>query len=307
MNDKKTGLISIILPAYNTPEAFLREAVESVLAQTYSDWELLIIDDSTACPVEKIIASYRDGRIKYFRNSRNIGMADSRNRGLELAQGEFIALLDHDDLWLPEKLSEQIKLIQQSKCNMVYSPIIFFGNEQFNSVIQHNVSFSDLLMGHNIVSCSSVLIRAELIRRFDLKFQPEAAPADDYAMWLAVALYGGNIECNDQYLVKYRKHDNNVSGTLLACYYPYEWILKDISHRLFKTRFRLILKLKCQINILRTRAWVLRKIISEDAGQSGKDKVLMSLKSVQIWPLHPLNWLLLIKNFFQYAVMRQKL
>ena len=142
----------------------MREAVESVLAQTYSDWELLIIDDSTTDPVEKIIASYRDERIKYFRNSHNVGMANSRNRGLELVQGEFIAFLDHDGLWLPEKLSEQIKLIQQSKCNMVYSPVTFFGNERFDSVIQHHVSFSDLLMGHNVVSCSCVLLRTDLVR-----------------------------------------------------------------------------------------------------------------------------------------------
>jgi hypothetical protein len=184
---------------------------------------------------------------------------------------------------------------------MVYSPVTFFGDEQFNSVIQHNVSFHDLLIGHNIVSCSCVLIRTELIRQFNLKFQTKAVPTDDYTMWLAIALYGGNIECTDQYLIQYRKHTDNVSGTPLVCYRPYEWILKDISHQLFKTGYPFRYKFKCWITILRSRTWVLRKVIKEDTVQSKQEKLLMSLKAVQIWPFHPANWLLLIKSCFNFG------
>ena len=248
----QSGLISIILPAYNTQEVFLREAVESVLAQTYPDWELLIIDDSTTAPVEKIIESYQDGRIKYFRNPKNLGMAASRNRGLELASGEFIALLDHDDVWMPEKLSEQVKLIRQCNCNMVYSPVNFFGKDNSVSPVYHNLHFFDMLSGHHIISCSCVLIRFELIRKFELKFSPEAVPADDYAMWLAVALYGGKVECTEQYLVGYRKHDENVSGVPLACDYPFEWIMKDMTRKLLETQYPLRYKLKCLLSILRS-------------------------------------------------------
>ncbi len=291
----QSGLISIILPAYNTQEVFLREAVESVLTQTYSAWELLVIDDSTTAPVGKIIESYQDERIKYFRNPQNLGMAASRNRGLELAAGEFIALLDHDDLWMPEKLEMQLELIRSANCNMVYSPVIFFGSDNSNSPFRHNISFADMLPRHDIISCSCVLIRTDLIKKFNLKFSPEAVPTDDYAMWINIALYGGVIECTEQYLVRYRKHNNNVSGTPLACDYPYEWILKDITEKLLKTKHSLSYKIRCLVIILRTRAWVLRKIISQDSSIPRKKKIEICLKAIQLCPIHPQGWMMLGK------------
>ena len=294
----QSGLISIILPAYNTQEVFLREAVESVLAQTYSAWELLVIDDSTTAPVENIVKSYTDERIKYFRNPQNLGMAASRNRGLELAAGEFIALLDHDDLWMPEKLEMQLKLIRNTNCNMVYSPVTFFGNKNYNSIIQHNVSFADLIMGHNIVSCSCVLIRSSLIHDFELKFSPCAVPADDYAMWIAIALYGGNIQCCPYYLVRYRSHADNVSAVNLVCYYPYEWILPDITKKLWKSKHSLSFKISCTFNILRSRAWVLRKIIREDKKMSRSKKLKCCLQAVKLYPVHPQGWQLLMNAIF---------
>lgn len=298
MQSIESNVVSIILPAYNTREDFLRDAIDSVVAQTYQHWELLVIDDSTTDPVEKIVKSYNDDRIKYFRNPCNLGMAETRNRGLELATGEFIAFLDHDDIWLPDKLTQQLKVIKSSNCNMVYSPVSFFGDKTWDSVIQHNVTFSELIMKHNIVSCSCVLLRNSMIQKFDLKFSPAAVPADDFSMWLTVALYGGTIECCPHHLIRYRQHSNNVSGTALVCYYPYEWILKNITCKLWHTSRSFSEKIVCTVNILRTRAWVLRKIISEDVNQSRHDKVKMSVKALTLWPLHPKNWLLLIKSIF---------
>ena len=291
----KSGLVSIILPTYNTDELFLRQAVDSVVAQTYDNWELLIIDDSTTSPVENIINSYSDQRIKYFRNPQNLGMANSRNRGLDLAQGEFIALLDHDDIWMPEKLSEQLKVMQQYNCNMVYSSVTYLGSDKENSPDIHNIDFISLLKGHSIISCSCVMLRTTLVREFNLKFSPQAVPADDYAMWMTIALYGENIECTDQYLVRYRIHNNNVSGTPLACYPSYEWIYKDITSRLLKTRKPWWYKLKCIITILRSRSWVLRQLANYDKKARFKTKLLYTLKAIILNPVHPQNWLLLAK------------
>ena len=291
----QNSLISIILPAYNTPEEFLRAAIESVTAQTYDKWELLIIDDSTTAPVENIVKSYTDARIKYFRNPKNLGMANTRNRGLELAQGEFIALLDHDDVWLPEKLIKQLEIMQQKGCNMVYSPVIYWGADHGHSPVVHNVSFGDLLKGHNIISCSCVLLRAALIRNFNLEFHQQAVPADDYAMWMSIALYGGNIECTEECLVRYRKHDNNTSGAPLACYPAYDWIYINITKQLFSTQYSLKFKIQCLAAILRSRAWVLRKIASEDNNLCAFKKLRLILKAIRLNPIHPQGWRLLVK------------
>ena len=289
----KTGTVSVILPAYNTPEEFLRQAVDSVVAQTYENWELLIIDDSTTSPVGKIINSYSDKRIKYFRNPQNLGMANTRNRGLELAQGEFIALLDHDDMWLPEKLEMQLELIKKTNCNMVFSPVTFFGKKSFQSPIWDILSLKDMLMWNHVVSCSCALFSTAVIRKYDLRFSPYAVPADDYGMWVNIALHGGNIACTNKPLVRYRVHENNVSRDALSCYYPYEWILKDITGKLLKTQHPWIIKIGYITVILRSRAWVLRKLVREDDAAPFRKKLHMAMKAILLCPVHPHGWLLL--------------
>ena len=104
MND----LVSIIMPSYNTGR-FIKESIESVLAQTYSNWELIIVDDCSTDNTDEIVAQFTDERIKYLKNEVNSGAAVSRNRALREAKGKWIAFLDSDDLWLPEKLEKQIR------------------------------------------------------------------------------------------------------------------------------------------------------------------------------------------------------
>lgn len=100
--------ISVLMPVYKTPEPFLREAVESILNQTAENFEFLILDD---CPedraAEAVIASYDDARIKYFRNERNLGITGSRNRLMEMATGDYLAVADHDDVSLPQRLEKK--------------------------------------------------------------------------------------------------------------------------------------------------------------------------------------------------------
>lgn len=100
--------ISVLMPVYNTPENYLREAVESILAQTCADFEFLILNDaSTDDNVEKVINSYDDKRIRYWQNDRNLGISLSRNKLIGLSRGEYLAVFDHDDVSLPERLEKQ--------------------------------------------------------------------------------------------------------------------------------------------------------------------------------------------------------
>ncbi len=112
------GLVSIIMPSWNTGK-FIAESIQSVINQTYKHWELLIVDDCSTDDTDKVLASFCDDRIKYFRNEVNSGAALTRNRAMREAQGEWIAFLDSDDLWAPEKLEYQIKFMKKN--NLVFS------------------------------------------------------------------------------------------------------------------------------------------------------------------------------------------
>ena len=101
-------LVSIIMPSYGTAQ-FIAESIESVQAQSYSNWELLIVDDCSTDDTDEVVKPFLfDRRIRYFKNDKNSGAAVSRNRALREAKGRWVAFLDSDDLWMPEKLEKQI-------------------------------------------------------------------------------------------------------------------------------------------------------------------------------------------------------
>ena len=106
------GLVSIIMPSWNT-ERFIAETIQSVIDQTYTNWELIIVDDCSMDNTDEVVASFKDERIKYFHNERNSGAALTRNRAMREAKGELIAFLDSDDLWTPEKLEHQIDFMKK--------------------------------------------------------------------------------------------------------------------------------------------------------------------------------------------------
>ena len=155
------GLVSIIMPSWNTAK-FIGESIESVMNQTYSNWELLIVDDcstdNTADVVEPFLS---DSRIKYYQNEKNSGAALTRNRAMREAQGEWIAFLDSDDLWMPEKLEKQIKL----------KPYI--DNSRVSSR-EENTRTAQQIIGSNYTEVISNPINASII----LNVKPQYANSD---------------------------------------------------------------------------------------------------------------------------------
>ena len=114
------GLVSIIMPSWNT-ERFIAETIKSVINQTYTNWELLIVDDCSTDKTDEIVASFNDNRIKYFHNEKNSGAALTRNKALREAKGEWIAFLDSDDLWMPEKLEHQIDFMNKNGYSLSFT------------------------------------------------------------------------------------------------------------------------------------------------------------------------------------------
>ena len=114
------GLVSVIMPSWNTGK-FIAESIQSVIDQTYENWELIIVDDCSTDNTDEVVAKFRDKRIRYFKNEKNSGAALSRNRALREARGEWIAFLDSDDLWNSDKLEHQINFMNKHGYTLSYS------------------------------------------------------------------------------------------------------------------------------------------------------------------------------------------
>ena len=114
------GLVSIIMPSWNT-EQFISETIQSVINQTYQNWELIIVDDCSTDNTDAVVASFKDDRIKYLHNDKNSGAALTRNKAMREARGEWIAFLDSDDLWTPDKLEKQVRFMNENSYVLSYT------------------------------------------------------------------------------------------------------------------------------------------------------------------------------------------
>lgn len=182
MND----LVSIITPSYNTAR-FIAETINSVLAQTYTNWEMIIVDDCSKDDTDAVVATFADPRIRYLKNEKNSGAAVSRNRALREAKGKWIAFLDSDDLWDSTKLEKQIRFMEENDYHFSYT--------NYREVDDNGVSLGTawtgpkkvskfLMYTFNYMGCLTVMYDRDyvgLIQIADLKKR------NDYAMWVKVA------------------------------------------------------------------------------------------------------------------------
>ena len=138
------GLVSIIMPSWNTAE-FITESIQSVIDQTYQNWELLIVDDCSTDNTDEVVETFlTDSRIKYFKNEHNSGAALTRNRAMREAQGEWIAFLDSDDLWFPDKLVKQIEFMIKGGYVLSYT--------EYEKIDEDGASLGIYVSGPNVVN-----------------------------------------------------------------------------------------------------------------------------------------------------------
>ncbi len=137
------GLVSIIMPSWNTGH-FIAESIQSILAQTYENWELLIVDDCSTDNTDEVVALFDDRRINYVKNKKNCGAAMTRNRAISMANGEWIAFLDSDDLWLPEKLEKMIEFLTENNYTFAY--------HNFEKIDEQSKKLDVLVTGPDVVT-----------------------------------------------------------------------------------------------------------------------------------------------------------
>lgn len=204
-------LVSIIMPSYNTGR-FLSETIRSVLAQTYTNWELLLVDDASTDNTDEVVMAFlTDSRIRYIKNETNRGAAVSRNRALREAKGKWIAFLDSDDLWMPDKLEKQIAFMTENGYHFSYTNYIEIDEESRPN--GKSVTGPKRISKHGMynycwMGCLTVMYDAEtvgLIQIADIKKN------NDYAMWLKACQRADCYLLNET-LAEYRKRSGSVSN-----------------------------------------------------------------------------------------------
>ncbi len=204
-------LLSVLMPVYNTPEEFLRQAIESILNQTFHDFIFVIIDDGSATNVAQVIQSYHDPRIQYIKNEKNLGLIKTLNRGLDLVHSKYVARMDSDDIAYPERLQKQVDYLEKNPdISILGTGVEFFPEYKIWQPVPFP-KYSDYLQGCPVAH-PTVMLRLEDLKKYNLKYDENYPHAEDYALWVkAHALL--KIENLQGIYLKYRWHEKNVSNT----------------------------------------------------------------------------------------------
>lgn len=217
------GLVTIVMPSYNG-EKYIAETIKSIQNQTYENWELLIVDDCSGDDTENVIKSFKDNRIRFFKNSHNSGAAVSRNYALREAKGKWVAFLDSDDLWEPQKLERQLKFMCENDYKFTYTDYrIIYPNGEKSPYIYTGPRCVTKKMMWRYCYFSTITVMYDreyvgLIQIADVKKN------NDYALWLKI------IEKTNCYrypccLSVYCKRENSISSGSKLKLIKYHYIL----------------------------------------------------------------------------------
>src|SRR5579872_6391964 len=216
--EAKNPLVSVVIPAYLvTP--YIATTLDSVLAQTFQDFEIIVVNDGSpdSEQLEKVLEPYRS-RIIYLRQE-NQGPSSARNTGIHKSRGEYIALLDADDLWNPEHLAAQLTVLKTDpSADMIYADARIFGDgpESGRTVMelcpsQGEVTFERLVTRQCVVHICVCLIRRNILFRAGL-FDPAFRAAEDADLWLRIVMHGGRICYQKRVLGQYRRRGDSLSA-----------------------------------------------------------------------------------------------
>ena len=212
MEERIVPAVSVIMPVYNAGR-FVEDAIRSVMHQTLVSWELIVIDDCS-CDDSFLKAAQLAGgdpRIQLLRNPVNSGVSFTRNRGLELARGKYVAFLDSDDVWHPEKLERQLRKMEAVGAEIGYCSYAIIGEDgkkaKGDYLVPEQVVFEDLLK-ENCMQCSAMIIRSDVVKRF--RFTSDFYH-EDYVLGLEMLRHGYRAVACREILLNWRYLENSRS------------------------------------------------------------------------------------------------
>lgn len=223
--------VSIIMPMYNM-EAFICDAIESVIAQTYTNWELLITDDCSTDHSVKIVKEYaeKDDRIKLFSTHHNTGgPSEPRNISLSQATGDLVAFLDSDDMWLPGKLCEQVDFMEKNGYTFIYSNVerVSVDGVRSGRIDKRKVKtcYWNMLKVNQIPAGSAMIVREKI-----MNVRYRSLPMEDFIFWLDI-LRKGDVAYNcGRTHALYRVRPGSRSGSVVDKIKEYWFVLRDVEH-----------------------------------------------------------------------------
>lgn len=255
-------LVSVVIPTYNHAR-FLGRALQSVLAQTYSDWEAIVVDNHSTDDTDAVIAATADPRIRVVKIRNNGVIAASRNLGIREVRGKWIAFLDSDDSWYPAKLETVMRAAADDACDVIsHDELLVDSVTGTNRILRHGPYQSDfyeaLLLDGNCLSPSATTVRREFLLRHGLGFgaSPEFVTVEDYDLWLHLARTGARFHFVHEVLGEYVIHAFNISSGLERHWQNSELLLR---HHVFEVqRFdpspqRLWRKIEARLALARIR------------------------------------------------------
>ena len=203
--------VSILLPIYNA-EPFLKECIESILSQTFTDFELLALDDGSTDSSLSVVESYKDERIRILRHSHNF--INTLNQGIKSSRGEYIARMDADDIMIPTRLEKQVAVMKDSpKVAVCSTYTTTFGKGTYNIGIGRGVIKHPLieLLKCNFIAHPTVMLRRDFLEKNNITYHPSHPYAEDYKVWTDICREGGGFYVIDECLLKYRLSTNQIS------------------------------------------------------------------------------------------------
>ena len=207
------GKVSVIIPIYNA-EKYLRKTLDSIIVQTYKDIEIVLVDDCSDDDSANIIKEYiqKYPEIVYFLQETNQGAGAARNKALELATGQYVAFLDSDDIWYPNKVAKQLELMKKRNCPFSYTAIEMI--DENDNLLKNKRNIKETcdykyLLHNTIIATSSVIIDRTILGDFRM---PLRRGGQDYATWLMLLRNGCIARGINEALVKYRISSNSLSS-----------------------------------------------------------------------------------------------
>ena len=211
-------LVSVIMPCYNA-EKYIEESINPVLSQDYKNLELIIIDDNSSDSTHKILSNIADPRVRVFLSGENQGAGASRNKGISEAKGRFIAFLDSDDIWLKNKLNEQIIFMLNNNYSFTYSYYQHLSCEGLGKIITapKSTTYQKSLYG-NVIGCLTVIYDT---LHFGKQYMPLIRKRQDFGLWLKLLSLEKKAYCYPKVLAHYRIDSGMTQNKLNAA--KYQW------------------------------------------------------------------------------------
>jgi len=221
MNSIPPPRVSVLMPVYNGG-IYLKEAIDTILNQSFSNFELVIVNDGSTDNSEEIILRYSDPRIRLENNQNNLGLINSLNIGLGLCEGDYIVRMDQDDISFPDRILLQVKFMDENpEVGLLGSWFEDFGDKIESKIVRYSIDDSDIRIRHlyqTHISHPTAILRKSVIDESKVRFDPEYKHGEDYNFWVSISAFC-KISNYPDVLVRKRDHPRNISNSFSSVMY----------------------------------------------------------------------------------------